>query len=398
MHHQMEFRVLGPLEIEFVGPDRAVSSSFDGTVLVWDTSLPGRGEGIALAGESAGFGAVAFSPGGNRIASGPSSDFWIRDSATGEPLIQLDSLLVLPPDYDREYLLGLAFIRTEFTRDGSMIATSFSDYGDGDHGTVALWNATDGSVVHSFDSAAAPLLDSLDLDINLNGTLLAATNDGDARVWSLETYEEVLFITPEDGDVVGIALDPSGSRLAVEIRRVKTPRHTVHVEVFDLEGHLLVTTGEHDVFYADGLEFSPDGRYMVTTGLDEAGSGLAVVWDASTGDRAGVTRGTGSEIFQAVVSPDGSQIATGEEGMVRLWDAASFEQIVAFPGHEGFVNDLAFSPDGTRLITLATPDGLVRTWLLDTEELVEVANDHVTRTFTQAECEIHEIDPCPAES
>jgi len=135
---------------------------------------------------------------------------------------------------------------------------------------------------------------------------------------------------------------------------------------------------------------------MVTTGLDEAGSGLAVVWDASSGDRVGVMRGSGSEIFQAVFSPDGSQIATGEDGIVRLWDAASFEQIVAFPGHKGFINDLAFSPDGTRLITLADLDALVRTWLLDTEELIEVANDHVTRTFTQAECDIYEIDPCPA--
>jgi len=164
-----------------------------------------------MAGENAGFGAVAFSPSGNRIASGPSSDFWIRDSTTGEPLTQLDPLLVLPPDYGLEYLSGLGFIRAEFTRDGSMIATSFFDYGDGMHGTVALWNAADGSVVHSFDSAAAPLLNSLDLDINLNGTLLAATNDGYARVWSLETYEEILFFAPEEGDVVGIALDPSGS-------------------------------------------------------------------------------------------------------------------------------------------------------------------------------------------
>ena len=55
-------------------------------------------------------------------------------------------------------------------------------------------------------------------------------------------------------------------------------------------------------------------------------------------------------------SLDGRQIASADgtmwksdDGVVKLWDAATGEQRLTLRGHVGEVSALAFSPDGRRL-------------------------------------------------
>ncbi len=83
----------------------------------------------------------------------------------------------------------------------------------------------------------------------------------------------------------------------------------------------------------------------------------------------------------AVFSPDGARIATSSKGSVKIWDAKSGAEILALKGHvydvdsvtksgaqypvlKGYkyeVNAIAFSPDGSRIIT-AGSDETARVW------------------------------------
>ncbi|MGC4120189.1 MAG: hypothetical protein QM765_37530 [Myxococcales bacterium] len=47
--------------------------------------------------------------------------------------------------------------------------------------------------------------------------------------------------------------------------------------------------------------------------------------------------------------------------MVRLLNAAGFEERARFAAHEGTVRAVSFKPDGTELLTSAS-DGTVRRW------------------------------------
>jgi WD40 repeat protein len=49
---------------------------------------------------------------------------------------------------------------------------------------------------------------------------------------------------------------------------------------------------------------------------------------------------------------------------VRLWDAATGEELVRLPGHSDYVFALAFSPDGKTLVS-SSGDTTLRLW--DTE-------------------------------
>ena len=54
-------------------------------------------------------------------------------------------------------------------------------------------------------------------------------------------------------------------------------------------------------------------------------------------------------------SPDGSKIVSGSDDMtVRIWDAASGEQLKQLDGHSADVCSVQFSPDGSKIVSGST--------------------------------------------
>ena len=92
------------------------------------------------------------------------------------------------------------------------------------------------------------------------------------------------------------------------------------------------------------LDFSPDGKFLVTGSMDQT----ARVWDAVTGREFFVLEGHAGFVNAVRVSPDGSRVATGSE-RVRLWDLASGKEAHAMPKLPDWVVDVAFSPDSRRV-------------------------------------------------
>ena len=78
-------------------------------------------------------------------------------------------------------------------------------------------------------------------------------------------------------------------------------------------------------------------------------------------------------------------------------DAASGEELLELIHGAGVIYEVDFSPDGSRLVSTADTNGLTRVWALDLDDLIQIAESRLTRGFTEAECEIYEIKPCPTE-
>ncbi len=94
------------------------------------------------------------------------------------------------------------------------------------------------------------------------------------------------------------------------------------------------------------MVFSPDGKWLVSCGED----GMTFLWDVTNGEYS-KTLLNGENCSDLTFTPSGLQLVVGfnEEGMVRLWDTKTWNEMYSFPV-DG-VTDVAVNPNGTRLLT-----------------------------------------------
>jgi len=113
----------------------------------------------------------------------------------------------------------------------------------------------------------------------------------------------------------------------------------------------------------NSLAFSPDSQRILTTGDD----GIVRAWDAATGAQLHDLPGRANRALCAMYSPDGQRIASsGLDDNVCIWNAQTFEQVAQLGGHQAYVHSLAWGAD-SQLLLSCSGDHTVRIW--DTQSL-----------------------------
>jgi WD40 repeat protein/transcriptional regulator with XRE-family HTH domain len=106
-----------------------------------------------------------------------------------------------------------------------------------------------------------------------------------------------------------------------------------------------------------GAVFSPDGTQVATASAD----GTARIWDATTGKGLLTVKGSGL-VWHAMFSPDGKLLATaGQGGIAHIWNATTGQKVLDLVSHHADVFHIEFSPDGSRMATVS-PDGTAKVW------------------------------------
>ena len=316
--------------------------------------------------------ALAFSSDGTRLASG-SKDTTVRlwgTTSDNEPT-------VLQKHTGWPNVLA-------FSPDGKMLASGSTDK------TVQLWNTDTGELLVTLTghlNGINALAFSPDGD-----TLVSGSTDGTVRFWNTENGDPLYIpITGHTETVKAVAFSNGGSTLAsvafngtITFWDVKTSKKS-NSQV----------TGHRDWFTT--LAFSPDGTKLASVGAEgDVIFGVISSWQPDPLIRL-TEASTGHEIATLMdrmnpshltFSPDGKTVAFGGFGKIRLWntetgislDIPLLDQneghklpdhdhgngaLVIPPGMRPHqipsISALAFSPDGTRLVS-ATMEGKIQMW------------------------------------
>jgi WD40 repeat protein len=325
----------GPVTSAWFSADgRRVVSAAGTVATVWNVRT---GKPVArLEGHRRALRGARFSPDGRRVVTA-SDDRTARlwDSRTGEPLATLRHRDVVTD--------------AVFSPDGLRVATASDD------GRAGLWDARTGAPIAFV--GRTPGADVTGLAWSRVGSrLVTTTHDGYVLVWDGRTGERVRAIlgNPLHSPVYTPSLNPSGTEVAVaswDDARVWSV--TSGKLVKRIQAHAL---GAIEIYVHD-TDFSRDGRYLVTSGVD----GTAKVWSAPGWAQLASLVGHSGGVQTAEFSRDGSRVLThGSDGTARVWDSFTGESVAVLRVPGGTIRSAAFAPDGNRVVT-ATDDGL-RVW------------------------------------
>jgi WD40 repeat protein len=195
--------------------------------------------------------------------------------------------------------------------------------------------------------------------------LTAAGTSRAARLRTvLNRAAHLLTPTQPPGAVVDIlhsrvTEDPDWGPQAAALRdRCARPRLTARWPPPDLPHAALrrALTGHVGTVFA--VAIAPDGTWLATGGQD----GTVRIWDAATGQERAVLTGHLGAVYAIAIAPDGTWLATGsQDGTARIWDAATGQERAVLARNREPVYAVAIAPDGTWLAT-GGRDQVVRLW------------------------------------
>jgi len=103
-----------------------------------------------------------------------------------------------------------------------------------------------------------------------------------------------------------------------------------------------------------GLDFSPDGRFLVSCSYD----GTVRIWRMRDGFSKVLDDNSASSFYSVKFNPDGGYIAAGNDyGVLRIWNVRTSQLVEKWIAHGKIVRSVVFTLDGKGLVSCSR-DGI----------------------------------------
>jgi WD40 repeat protein/transcriptional regulator with XRE-family HTH domain/energy-coupling factor transporter ATP-binding protein EcfA2 len=412
------------LDITFKSDGKlAATAGFNNKAEVWD---PVTGQVLyTLSGHSGVVNGVAFSPDGTRLATAS----WDHTVRVWDITEAKESLFIPIPAYWSKYI--------SYSPDGTRIVTDYPA-----ENTVKIWDAISGNELAVLSAPTAQIVAAV---YNPDGKTIAAVYDDKSIViWDAKTGNQVTTLVGHTGNVSSGSFSSDGSRFA-------SGSNNGEIFIWDVASGKVIRTLQGPTsssspattdYTITALAFSPDGNRLISGDTN----GFGTMWDVNSGEKLLIISSQAGSLEVAYIpdvissvaySPDGKYVTiTSDRGVIKILNASTGKEFLAWNDHATGVSSVMFSPDG-KLIANASYDGTAKIWeastgknlltlpvpgasfisfspdgkrlavggesgvyvfVLPIEDLVTLAKSRLTRTLTAEECQQYlHVETCPVD-
>ncbi|PAV22983.1 WD40 domain containing protein [Pyrrhoderma noxium] len=185
-------------------------------------------------------------------------------------------------------------------------------------------------------------------------------NSGSICLWNSDTGELVKKLKLSS-HVHSVAFSPVNEQLIAFGSEDGT------VRVWNITDDVAVTIGSH-TRYVTSVVFSPSDGKHVASGSDD---NIFCIWDIERRELAvGPLTGHMDSVDSVAYSPDGTRLVSGSsDRTVRIWNPATGDLLSTLNGHSRQVSSVAYSFDGSRIVS-GSNDNTILVWDAQSGQIV----------------------------
>lgn len=231
----------------------------------------------------------------------------------------------------------------------------------GGDGTIRVWDWPALTPIRKFSSHHAAVLG---LAISNRGEFVVTSSaDGTAKRWNAARGEPLLYsakLLDESKQAWFARVSPDGKVIATggddRVLRLRDA----------LPGHFQKLPGDYKCIFSSAI--NKDGTILATGHLD----GAIRLWDLKTRAEIKKLEGHAHRVWSIAFSADGTRMVSGGgnwddnvTGEIRIWDTSTWKVVHEVGAHDDLVYAVALSPDN-KMIASGSRDQTIRTWELAT--------------------------------
>lgn len=313
--------------------------------------------------------------------------FVVREDTKMRVILALRKIVYDMRERNRLEGHGGAVQSVAFSPGGEVIASASAD------STIKLWRR-DGSILQTLTEHKDGVFS---VSFSLDGQILiSASSDKTIKLWQRQhnnTFTLLRSITDKEG-IAAVSLSPDKQTIATATNANARGKYTV--KLWHYNGKLLSSFPEHNDQVRD-LNFSPDGQILASASLDKtiklwnvknskqvknikapekvfgvrfvanqtiaaaSADNTVQIWNLK-GQQIATLKGHTDDVLYLDVSRDGKTIAsTSSDRTVKIWNLKDGKQLQNIEITKGDINQASFSPD-SKMIALASTDQSVYIW------------------------------------
>lgn len=314
----------------------AATCGSDGTTRIWEAAT-GKQLRVLNSIDDAWTSSCSFSPDGSRLAVTESHRVALYDVETGD-LVWNESM----PENERTHYFSVSF-----SSDGKRLAAVVGP------NQVVVWEPSDTGRLAEIEmqqqdpAEAAQAKNDKDDVREANtaclspdgrfiaiGTRTRMAASAIIEIWDVDSRQRIQTLIPEKGGASQIQFSPDGQQLVTaghssaqgwvdNNKDISSPDHEDSLILWDLASGKAIRkfgsreSSDHGTRIANGVTFSPDGRYLITAER----TGTVLIYEVATGKRLANVQGHTGRVKAVAMSGDGKRLLSASMDLTGLvWD------------------------------------------------------------------------------